>query len=172
MGKPTNTKNNGCAVTTSNCVVWQGPDLCCIDLCTGDSISEVINELAKKICKIFEILDPTLYDISDLTNGDCPPANFVEMLQALITTVIDLKSESGSSSSSSASSSCPTCEIAVASCFQEGGTIMNFDDYVTAMGIKICNQQVQINTLNSSYAQLVIQMNNIQAQLNLLQQGG
>ena len=74
MGKPTNTKNNGCAVTTSNCVVWQGPDLCCINLCEGDSISEVIDALAKKICALFEILDPAVYDVSAFLSGACPPS--------------------------------------------------------------------------------------------------
>ena len=68
MGKPTNTRSSGCAVTTSNCVVWQGPDLCCINLCHGDTISDVINELAKKICKIFEMLDVQSYDLSELIN--------------------------------------------------------------------------------------------------------
>ena len=87
MGKPTNTRSSGCAVTTSNCVVWQGPDLCCINLCHGDTISDVINELAKRICKIFEMLDVQSYDLSELINTECPPANFVELIQLLIDTI-------------------------------------------------------------------------------------
>ncbi len=91
MGKPTNTKSKGCATTTSNCVVWQGPDLCCIDLCTGDSISEVIDALAKKICTLFELLDVNSYDISCLIDKECPPNNFVELLQLLIEEICALK---------------------------------------------------------------------------------
>jgi len=172
MGKPTNTKNNGCAVTTSNCVVWQGPDLCCINLCEGDSISEVIDALAKKICALFEILDPSVYDVSSLLSGDCPPSNFPEVLQILIDAVIELKEGSGGSSSSS-NTDCPTCPIAVAACFQEGSVnVMPFDDYVTAIGMKICDQQVIINTQNTAIQQLQLQLANMQTLLNQLISGG
>lgn len=168
MGKPTNIKSAGCAVTTSNCVVWQGPDLCCINLCHGDTISDVINEIAKKICKIFEMLDVQSYDISELINKECPPANFVELIQLLIDEVAKLKGLDGTSSTST-TSGCPECDVAVAACFQQQyGTIMSLTEYVTAIGAKLCDQQVLIQTQNNSIAQLQQQITQIQAQLNLL----
>jgi hypothetical protein len=167
MGKPTNTRSSGCAVTTSNCVVWQGPDLCCIDLCHGDSISDVINEIAKKICKIFELLDVQSYDISELLNKECPPANFVEMIQLLIDSVVQIKN--GTSVGTSASSGCPDCTMSVAACFQQQyGTTLQMTEYITAIGAKLCDQQVIIQTQNNAIAQLTQQIANIQAQLNLL----
>lgn len=167
MGKPTNTKSSGCAVTTSNCVVWQGPDLCCIDLCHGDSISDVINEIAKKICKIFELLDVQSYDISELLNKECPPANFVELIQLLIDSVAQIKN--GASVGTSVTSGCPECDMAVAACFQQQyGQVISMTQYVTAIGAKLCDQQVVIQTQNNAIAQLTQQIANIQAQLNLL----
>lgn len=167
MGKPTNTKSSGCAVTTSNCVVWQGPDLCCIDLCNGDTISDVINELAKKICKIFELLDVQSYDISELLTTECPPANFVEMLQLLIDSVV--KINNGSSGSTTISSGCPECDMAIAACFQQQyGQVISMTEYVTAIGIKICDQQVLIQTQNNALAQMQQQITALQAQVNLL----
>lgn len=167
MGKPTNTRSTGCAVTTSNCVVWQGPDLCCIDLCNGDSISEVINELAKKICKIFELLDVQSYDLSELISIECPPANFVEVVQLLIDEIAKLKGTPASVTPGS--SGCPDCDVSVSACFQaQYGTVISLTDYVTAIGVKVCDQQVLIQTQNNAIAQLTSQIASIQAQLNLL----
>jgi hypothetical protein len=167
MGKPTNTKRAGCAVTTSNCVVWQGPDLCCIDLCHGDTISDVINEIAKKICKIFEMLNVQSYDLSELITTECPPANFVELIQLLIDQVAAIKNNPASGVAGA--SGCPDCEIATAACFHERyGTVLQLTDYVTAIGTTLCEQQVVIQTQNNAIAQLTIQLANMQTQLNLL----
>lgn len=168
MGKPTNTKSNGCAVTTSNCVVWQGPDLCCIDLCHGDSISEVINELAKKICKIFELLDVQSYDLSGLTDKECLPSNFVELIQLLIDEVAALKNATDTGLIVG-TSGCPDCDMAVAACLQlQYGTVMSMTDYVTALGVEYCNQQIVIQTQNNTILQITQQIAIMQAQLNLL----
>jgi hypothetical protein len=167
MGKPTNTRSAGCAITTSNAVVWQGPDLCCIDLCHGDTISDVINQIAKRICKIFEMLDVQSYDLSGLLDKECPPANFVELIQLLIDTVTTINS--GTSVGTSGSTGCPDCEMAVATCFQEQyGSVLSMTDYVTALGVKICNQQVVIQTQNNALAQMQIQISALQTQVNLL----
>lgn len=166
MGKPTNTRTSGCATTTSNCVVWQGPDLCCIDLCHGDSISEVINELAKKICKIFELLNVQSYDLSELA-GTCGPSNYIELIQLLIDEIATLKNNTNTVSTSA--SGCPDCELAVATCFQsQYGVVLSMTDYVVAIGKKLCDQQVQIQTQNNAIAQLTQQVANMQVQINLL----
>jgi len=54
---PSNTgsnSNSGCTPISSNCVIWQGPNISCLDLCTGDTISVVIATLAEKICDIIQ----------------------------------------------------------------------------------------------------------------------
>ena len=167
MGKPTNTRSAGCAVTTSNCVVWQGPDLCCIDLCHGDTISEVIDAIAKRICKIFEMLDVQSYDISELIDKECPPANFVELIQLLIDEVAKLKGVG--STTGTLASGCPECDMAVAACFQQQyGTVISMTEYVTAIEAKLCDQQVLIQTQNNALAQMQQQIAALQAQVNLL----
>jgi hypothetical protein len=165
MGKPTNTRSTGCAVTTSNCVVWQGPDLCCINVCHGDTVSDVIYAIAKKLCVIFELLDVKSYDLSELIGKDCPPGNFVEMIQLLI----DAASQTTTVSNTSVTSGCPECEMTIATCFQrEGNNTMQMTEYITAMGVKICEQNVTIQTQNNAILQLTQQIAAIQAQLNLL----
>lgn len=45
-----NLSKENCSSISSNCVIWQGPDISCINLCTGDSISDVTYKLAEEIC--------------------------------------------------------------------------------------------------------------------------
>ncbi len=166
MGKPTNTRSTGCAVTTSNCVVWQGPDLCCINVCHGDTVSDVINEIAKKLCTIFELLDVKSYDLADLIGKDCPPANFVELIQLLIDAAAK---QTTTTSNATAIAGCPDCEMTLATCFQrEDVTTMQMTEYVTAIGVKLCEQQITIQTQNNAIQQLGQQLAAIQTQLNLL----
>jgi len=44
-------------VTTSNCVTYQGPAIPCLNLCTGDSITEVENTIALKVCELVGEVD-------------------------------------------------------------------------------------------------------------------
>lgn len=45
-------KTGGCDNISSNCVIWQGPDLPCIDLCKGDTISDVIAKLCEELSEL------------------------------------------------------------------------------------------------------------------------
>lgn len=47
---PNKKNTNGCNPLSSNCVVWQGPDLDCIDVCQGDTISDIVAKIAEEIC--------------------------------------------------------------------------------------------------------------------------
>tara|TARA_R110001599_G_scaffold119181_1_gene289010 strand:- start:4466 stop:8077 length:3612 start_codon:yes stop_codon:yes gene_type:complete len=52
---PSNTNTTApCSPISSNCVIWQGPDISCIDLCNGDSVSDVVAALATKLCAIID----------------------------------------------------------------------------------------------------------------------
>lgn len=61
-----NTSDQSCSPTTSNCVTWQGPNLPCIHLCTGDTVSDVVFKLATEICDIKDILNLTDFDLGGL----------------------------------------------------------------------------------------------------------
>ena len=59
--------NNGkvepCSHISSNCVIWQGPDISCINLCNGDTVSDVVAKLATELCNLVSAsctCDPTL----------------------------------------------------------------------------------------------------------------
>lgn len=91
---PSNSSNmtNGCDEISSNCVIWQGPDISCIDLCKGDTISEVTYKLATKVCDLITsgvTANPDL-DGLDLTCLNIPgttPTTLVPVLQAMVTSI-------------------------------------------------------------------------------------
>lgn len=65
---PTNSSYNKgtCVETSSNCVVWEGPDLPCIQLCKGDSISDATFKLATAFCDFKATLDLSDFDLKCL----------------------------------------------------------------------------------------------------------
>lgn len=152
MGIPTNqTKGQGCTPVSSNCVIWQGPDIPCINLCHGDSVTDVVDKLAKELCDILDTLDIKTYDI-DCFKPICPdPENFHDLIQFLITKVCEL--QCCCDQTKPIDSPCPdACIVTVAPCFyfvnQIGDTIttMTLPEYVTAIGNKLCQLAGQIST--------------------------
>jgi hypothetical protein len=66
-----NTADKGCSPVSSNCVIWQGPDLSCIDLCNGDAISDVVYKLATKLCTLQTSYELSTLDLSCLVSFLC-----------------------------------------------------------------------------------------------------
>lgn len=62
-----NTAGQGCSPVSSNCVVWQGPDLSCINLCNGDTVSDVVYKVAVQLCTIKDELKLSDLDLTCLT---------------------------------------------------------------------------------------------------------
>jgi len=77
---------DGCTKTSSSCVIWQGPDIPCIDLCKGDTITDVIFDLATKLCEITDgVIDLSTLDFGLLVpEGQARPTNLIDTLQLLI----------------------------------------------------------------------------------------
>jgi|TARA_R110002124_G_scaffold63089_4_gene172361 hypothetical protein len=80
---------NGCDNISSNCVIWQGPDIACINLCNGDTISEVVAKLAKEVCDLITngvAANPSLtgLDLDCLNIQGVTPTELVPVLQAMI----------------------------------------------------------------------------------------
>jgi hypothetical protein len=65
-------------------VIWQGPDIPCIDLCKGDTVSDVVNKLAIELCTIMDQLNVSTLDLQCLGVPGCPPKDFQAFLQLII----------------------------------------------------------------------------------------
>lgn len=153
--KPTNNNNTGCDPVSSNCVIWHGPDIECIDLCKGDSVSVVVHKLATELCQLLADLNVDVYDLSCLNLGACTPKDFKELIQILI----DKICEDNGISTEGATGGCPDCEVNICSAFHyqnpTGDTVttMQLKDYVLAIGNKVCTMIGQINTINNTLSQ-------------------
>jgi hypothetical protein len=156
--KPLNFDNSPCSPTSSNCVIWGGPDLPCINLCKGDSITDVIEKLATELCGILDVLNISAYDITCFNLANCAPQTFTDLINFLIVKVCELENIPPSGGGTTPSTGCPTdCFVEVAPCFVVGtATTMNLTNYVNVIGIRICElantialQQIAINSLDN-----------------------
>lgn len=156
--KPLNSNNPGCDPISSNCVIWQGPDIECINLCKGDTVSTVVNKLALELCNILDTLNIDNLDLSCLTLNDCGPQDFQSLLQLLIQKVCELENlnPNGGPCDPTVSGGCPDCVVDVAECFYftdrlgDQQTTMQLVDYVTAVGNRVCQIVGQIETINAT----------------------
>lgn len=153
--KPTNRDKERCDPISSNCVIWQGPDIECINLCKGDTVSEVVYKLATELCNLIETFSLENFDLSCLNLGDCGPDDFQALIQVLIDRICEIEGITPPTPGEE-SAGCPDCVVNIAECFYyqspQGDTIttMQLTDYVTAIGNSICNILGQINTINQT----------------------
>ena len=80
-----NSNTENCSPVSSNCVIWQGPDLPCLNLCKGDTVSDVIYKLATELCEMQQSLNFTNLDF-DCILSICgtttqPASNLPELIQ-------------------------------------------------------------------------------------------
>ena len=84
-----NTAVQGCSPVSSNCVIWQGPNITCLSLCTGDSISSVVYKLAVEVCQLKTDAGLTDLDLSALLQVCQATPEPVRTLSAVLTLLID-----------------------------------------------------------------------------------
>lgn len=171
--KPLNNDNPTCSPISSNCVIWQGPDIACLKLCKGDTVSDVVYKLATELCAVMDTLNITNYNeaLSCFNLVPCGPKDFEALIKFILERLCALEKCAGcvpdcNTTSSTTptrnpilASGCPDCEIAIAPCFyyknQFGDTIttMQLVDYVYAIGNKICDIVSQIDIINATLVQ-------------------
>jgi len=158
--KPLNYDNSPCSPISSNCVIWQGPDLHCIKLCAGDTVSDVVANLATELCTIMEQLDITNYDLSCFNLVSCPPNTFEALIQFLIEKICSLEGiSSDPNSGNNSSTGCPDCLVSVASCFIVNNiTSMQLIDYVNMIGQRVCDILTTITELQNQINELDVRV--------------
>lgn len=56
--KPINRPNsNQNLIVSSNTITWEGPNIPCIELCTGDTVSSVVYKIAEHLCSIYSNIE-------------------------------------------------------------------------------------------------------------------
>lgn len=152
--KPLNLDSKNCSPISSNCVIWDGPDVSCINLCKGDTVSDVVYKLATELCTLLDQTNVSNYDLTCLgIIPSCPPKDFQALITLLIEKICELNSVPADTPTTE--SGCPDCIVSVAECFVEGTTTnMQLTDYVQAIASKIC--------------QLINEIADLQTQIDLI----
>lgn len=169
--KPKDTQE-GCNPISSNCVIWQGPDIPCIKLCTGDSVSDTVAKLADELCTITDQLNISILDISCFGAIAPEPGNFADVIQLLInkTCLVETVLENNGFDLNPNTSTCPDdCLVSVATCLQPTDALGNLitelslKDYIILIGTRICTIVSEINAINSS-------ITNIETRITVIEQ--
>lgn len=169
-----NKTQESCSPISSNCVIWQGPDIPCINLCTGDSVSDVVAKLALELCEVLNQLDINAYDLTCF-NPLCPkPEDFQDMIQFILNYICEDSANVADNTAriksleTKVTSGCPDCVVTIAPCFYytnplgDTVTTMQLKDYVIAAGNRICTLLTQIATINASIDALDVRITNIE----------
>lgn len=168
--KPLNLDNKPCSPISSNCVIWQGPDIPCIKLCIGDTVSDVVFKLATELCTVLDTLNVTNYDLSCFNLTACGPNDFQALIQFLIEQICALHTEVNTISDPATtpinitkSTSAETL-ITVAPCFVvDGVTVMTVSQYAQAIGEAVCSLVSQIDVINANINNLDIRVTALEA---------
>lgn len=167
--KPLNLDNRPCSPISSNCVVWQGPDISCIHICNGDTVSDVVFALATELCTLLDQTNVNNYDLTCLGITACGPKDFQALIQLLIEKICELQdinvgtAVTGTRAATQTQGTCPDCIVTVAPCFRVGNqTTMQLLDYVNMIAEKVCALIDQINALQ-------LQINNLDIRVTVLE---
>lgn len=156
---PTNTGYiSPCDPISSNCVIWQGPDLDCISVCNGDTISVIIARLAEKLCSIVDATCECNPDLSGLDMSCIPPPtspdpNFQDYIQAIIDYVCTLTPGGGGGGSTTLIVRLPDCLYYTDA---QGNlvTSLPIDEYALYLANQICDIRASITQINNAISDI------------------
>lgn len=158
--KPLNLDNKPCSPISSNCVVWQGPDIPCIELCTGDTVSDVVSQMATELCTILDTLKVSNYDLTCFNIQACGPQDFQALIQFLIDQICQ---NQGVVPVEKGETGCPDCVVSVAECFVTGNqTTMQLVDYVQLIGQRICSIITEISLIQDQITDILIRLTTLE----------
>jgi hypothetical protein len=151
--KPVNKKTLPCSPTSSNCVIWQGDDIPCLKICKGDTVSDVVFQIGCLLCNLKDELDPDTYNLTCLEIATCDvPHTFKDFIQLIIDRICNIEATCCTETENESSN---TETIVVAACFTNGGAVQTLKNYLTAIGEKVCEQEVTIQNQQIAIQQLL-----------------
>lgn len=142
--------SKACTPISSNCVIWQGPDIPCLSLCSGDSVTEVVYKLGTMFCEIVE----SAFNVTDidltclLADGEPVPASRDEFYQLIVDKLCLALGGETPPDPEAISFNLPTCLQ-----YQDGDgntiLMLPLPEYVDLIGNAICDIQEAIAVINT-----------------------
>lgn len=143
--------------TTSECVVWQGGDIACLNIENNTKLSVTINQLATEICNLMGTLNLSDLDLKCVFDFclSCPePEKTLKVvLQLIINKVCSIDEIIKNIQSSSSSEE---FNVRMAACFQyvtENGELvveLPHEEYTKRIGILVCQLNTQVSSFQNS----------------------
>lgn len=152
-----NTADKGCAPVSSNCVIWQGPSLSCINLCNGDTVSDVVYKLAVELCDLQAHLDLSDLDLSCVVQAcqTCPePVKTLSaVLDLIITKTCDIEQlitdlQNGTSDYIEPNLTLPAC-LQYVNAQGQNVTSVAHTAFSSTMATKVCAMNTLVNNHTS-----------------------
>lgn len=167
-----------CNPTSSNCVSWEGPDLPCISLCRGDSITDVVYKAAVVLCTVKDDLNLSNLDLQNLFDvcAACPEPektlkNILQLLINKVKTLEELIDDLDGTTSGE------EIIIRIASCFRtddgSGDTIteLKHSDYTKAIGLQVCEVLTDLAGINTRLNSLEDDVDDLKDRVQVLETG-
>jgi hypothetical protein len=148
---PSNSNNKaGCDPISSNCVIWQGPDLTCVEVCNGDTVSDVVANLCTKLAALMsessDGVDVPALSMSSLDGT--ASTTLTELIQQIIDNLATERSKADNSGITCADAL--LCESSVPSCLQKNAgdkTTLGTSAYLEFLGGEVCSTNTTLQAL-------------------------
>lgn len=170
---------DGCMKTSARCVIWNGPDIPCIRLCKGDSIEEVVYQLALLLCNVAEgVIDITTLDFKCLVEENIDnPTRLKDILQKLIDKVCELEENAGNGGGNNGGGGTTPTPIELPGCLEyvdaDGDVVTALPpaEYSAYLADKICLLLSVTTTLTTNYDDLLDRITTVEQLLQDLGSG-
>jgi hypothetical protein len=155
-------KNMPCTPVSSNCVIWQGPDIECINLCNGDTISDVVGKLATELCALIDATCECNPDLTGLDLNCIPPANvpdptnLVDVLNGIIIQVCESTTGTTTTLNTTSKRVAADGNLLLPKClyyndeFGNPVTELPINEFVVYLANEICGIQSSITLINAA----------------------
>lgn len=155
-------ENQGaCVKTPAKCIIYYGNRLVCINVESGDDLEKILCKIEKKFKSIFNTFSIQDLDYMHLVGDkECPPKSFKELIQLMLNNI-------SISTNTEIVQTLSIEELPVSSCFiAELGETASIEDYITAIGNKVCSHVSQIQILTEGLAQANELISGLQGQID------
>jgi hypothetical protein len=166
-----NNKDTCVYVTSSNCVIWNGPDLACINLCKGDTVSDITAKLAEKLCSFIEDNDLNDLDLKCVFDAclGCPEPDkslktVLELIINKVCTLQNIINECCAGVDGVIDSSVFDVNLKCLAVQDGSGTILNNDDnneIIQAIIDRVCSHEARLGSLENKVEDLQDQIDSM-----------
>lgn len=173
--RPTDHRSDMSNPMSSSLVIWDGPDIPCLDLCKGDTIEKVVYDLAMYVCSLLDEVKIDNIDFSCLLQvNDKTPKDLSELIQLLVDKVCNLLLNGGSGGSEPSNNCNLRCNITFNNCNNSLVQLPLYDpfaqnDFIRYVISQICDIYVRLNDIETDISNINSQITNILVRITNLE---